>query len=94
MRIMGFLALIPTAVLLTASFFVLFAIERSAGTGLKAFGRFVAALLIIVAALIFSKGVYTVVTGKCPMMQVMQEMCHMMGKQPSAQTDSSFIKCQ
>ncbi len=79
MRIMGFLALIPTSVLLTAAFFVLFAVEKVAGQGLRTFGKFVAVLLIIIAALIFSKGVYTVVTGKCPMMKMMQEMCPMMG---------------
>jgi len=78
MRIMGFLALIPASVLLTAAFFVLFAVEKAAGKGLKTFGKFVAVLLIVVAAFIFSKGVYTVVTGKCPMAQVMQEMCSLM----------------
>jgi hypothetical protein len=79
MRMMGFLALIPTAVLLTASFFVLFAAEKVAARGLKMFGKAVAALLIIIAALVFSKGVYTVVTGECPMMKMAQEMCPMMG---------------
>jgi hypothetical protein len=78
MRIMGFLALIPASALLTAAFFILFAVEKAAGQGLKAFGKFVAVLLIIVAALIFSKGVYTVVTGKCPIAQVMQDMCPLM----------------
>lgn len=76
MRFMGLIVLIPTSVLLTASFFVLFAIEKVAGQGLKTFGRVVAALLIIVAVLLLSVGVYTVSTGRHLMMQ---QMCPMMG---------------
>lgn len=75
MRILGFLALIPASVLLTAAFFVLFSVEKAAGKGLKTFGKFTAVLLIVVAALIFLKGAYTVVTGNCPMMKAMKEMC-------------------
>jgi hypothetical protein len=87
MRIMGFLALIPVSALLTAAFFILFAVEKAAGKGLKTFGKFVAVLLITAAALIFSKGVYTVVTGKCSVIQVMQDMCPIMGKRAPAQED-------
>ena len=53
MRWMGLMALIPTAGLLTVSFFVLFAVEKVHGKNLKTFGKAVAAILIIVASLIF-----------------------------------------
>ncbi len=79
MRIMGFIVFIPASMLLAASFFVLFAIEKVKGNGLKTFGKLVAAILIIVSALIFAKGVYTITTGKCPMMQAMQGMQGMKG---------------
>ena len=80
MRWMGLMALIPTAGLLTVSFFVLFAVEKVHGKNLKTFGKAVAAILIIVASLIFSKGVYTLVTGDCP---IMKAMCGMKGGQMS-----------
>jgi hypothetical protein len=75
MRWMGLIAFIPTAGFLTISFFVLFAVEKVNGKNLKTFGKAVAAILIIAALLIFSKGVYTLVTGKCPIMNVIQGMC-------------------
>ena len=74
MRILGFIVFIPASMLLAASFFVLFAVEKAKESGLKTFGKLVAAILIIVSALIFAKGIYTIATGKCPMMQAMQGM--------------------
>ena len=77
MRILGFIVFIPASMLLTASFFVLFAIEKVKENGLKAFGKVVAAILIIVSVLIFAKGIYTIATGKCPMMEEMRGACSM-----------------
>ncbi len=77
MRILGFIVFIPASMLLTASFFVLFAVEKVKENGLKTFGKLVAVILIIVSALMFAKGIYTVATGKCPMMQAMEGMCSM-----------------
>ncbi len=77
MRMMGVLVLIPASALLTASFFVLFALERAKEKGLKNFGKVVAVVLIVVSALLYAKGIYTIATGKCPMMQDMQGMCPM-----------------
>ena len=77
MRILGFIVFIPASMLLAVSFFVLFAVEKVKENGLKTFGKLVAAILIIVSALMFAKGVYTVATGKCPIMQAMQGMCPM-----------------
>jgi hypothetical protein len=79
MRIFGFIVFIPASMLLTASFFVLFAIEKVKEKGLKTFGKLVAAILIIVSALIFAKGIYTVATGKCPIMEAMCPMGKGMG---------------
>lgn len=77
-RLIGLLAIIPTAVLLTISFFVLFTLCKIETEGLKAFGYVVATLLWIAAALVLSVGIYTVYTGHHPMKCMMQEM--MQGK--------------
>jgi len=89
-RLVGLLAIVPATVLLTISFFVLFSIRKAETQGLKAFGYVVAALLWISALAIFSLGIYTVATGRHPMMCTMQEMMktkmHMMkptGMMPS-----------
>lgn len=81
-RLIGLLAIIPTAVLLTISFFVLFTLRTIKANGLKAFGYVIAVLLWIAAALVFSAGVYRVSTGRCIMQKMMQcKMQEMMGVQ-------------
>lgn len=76
-RLMGVYAIIPTALLLAVSFFVLFAIRKIEVYGLRVFGYIVAAILWIAALLVFSAGAYTVYTGRhampCPMMEMMQK---------------------
>jgi hypothetical protein len=74
LRIAGLFAVIPTAVLLTISFFVLFVIRKTEVGGLKAFGYTVAVLLWVAALLVFSAGLYTFSTGRPPMMCMMQQM--------------------
>lgn len=75
-RLIGLFAIIPTAVLLTVSFFVLFTIRKIETSGLKAFGYVVTAVLWIAALLVFSAGVYTVYTGRktmfCPKKEMMR----------------------
>lgn len=78
-KILGIYTIIPTALLLTISFFVLYALQRPETKGLKAFGYVIAALLWISALLIFSTGIYTITTGKHPVISAMQEICPMMG---------------
>ncbi|MDD4879689.1 MAG: hypothetical protein PHR22_04465 [Candidatus Omnitrophica bacterium] len=83
MRMMGVLVLIPASALLTASFFVLFALERVKEAGLKNFGKVVAVVLLVVSVLLYAKGIYTIATGSCPMMESKSPMCGMgmgMGK--------------
>lgn len=73
-RVLGLFAIIPATVLLTISFFVLFALRKVEAAGLKAFGYVVAALLWLGALMVFSLGIYTVSTGRHPMMSMMQGM--------------------
>ena len=87
-RVLGLLAIIPATVLLTISFFVLFALRKVEAAGLKAFGYVVAALLWLGALMVFSLGIYTVSTGRHPMMSIMQGMMGqqmMKGKMPMMQ---------
>jgi len=88
---MGIFAIIPTTLVLTVSFFVLFALREVKSNVLKAFGYVVAALLWLSALLVFSGGVYTLATGKCPMQKMMQKrgmVCHeMMDKQMMVDKD-------
>lgn len=86
-RVMGLFAIIPIALLLTISFFVLFAIRKAQEQGLKAFGYVIAALLWIGAVLVFSAGVYTISTGHHPGLEMMQQMMKykMQGMMPAGQ---------
>jgi len=88
----GLLAVVPVAVLLTISFFVLFAVRKIDTHGLKVFGYVVATLLWVAAAVIFSLGVFSITKDggmPCPMMQMMtrdraprHEMMKGLGKGP------------
>ena len=75
-KLMGLFALIPTALLLTVSFFVLFALRKVETQALKAFGYVIAVLLWVGALLVFSAGLYTMSTGRCPMMSMMSKMSY------------------
>lgn len=85
-RVMGLFAFIPVAFILTVSFFVLCVLRKIEEKGLRAFGYVVAALLWGAALLVFAAGVYTISTGRHPLMCMMQEMmrgkgqCMMMGQ--------------
>ncbi len=73
-RFMGLFAIIPITMLLTVSFFVLFTIRKLNSKGLKVFGYVIAALLWTCAVLFFSMGIYTMSTGRCPIMYKMHKM--------------------
>lgn len=62
-RFFGLLAIIPTTILLTISFFVLFANRKVEQQNLKTFGTIIAVLLWLSAALVFSTGIYSLSTG-------------------------------
>jgi len=86
-RVLGLFALVPVAVLLTISFFVLLVLRKIEDSGLRIFGYVVATLLWIAAALVFMVGVYTFSSGQAPMGCMMsqmmgQKMPVMMGRTP------------
>jgi hypothetical protein len=87
-RFIGVFTIIPATLLLTVSFFVLFALRKLESQGLKAFGYVIAAMLWVSALLVFSCGVYTISTGRHPVVDMMQGMMsghmqQMMGHQRS-----------
>ena len=65
-RLIGLLAAIPMTMLLTVSFFVLFAVRKQESQGLKAFGYFVTVLLWCSALLVLSCSIYVLSTGRSP----------------------------
>ncbi|MBP7217095.1 MAG: hypothetical protein KBA46_07440 [Candidatus Omnitrophica bacterium] len=73
-RLAGLFSLIPFSLLLTVSFFILFALRKVELPGLKAFGYVVAALVWAASVVVFSAGIYTISTGRCPMMARMGAM--------------------
>lgn len=58
MRLSYLLAIVPISILLTISFFVLFAMRKVEGKALKAFGYVVASFLWLAALVVFSGAVY------------------------------------
>ncbi len=62
-HMVGLVALIPTMMLLTVSYFVLFANRKVEGGPLKTFGTAVAVLLWVVAGIILSLGILVLVAG-------------------------------
>jgi ABC-type Na+ efflux pump permease subunit len=72
-RLIGVFALVPATMLLTVSYFVLFAQRKVDGGALKAFGYVVAALLWLGSVLFAGAGMYTLATGRCPMMAAMAQ---------------------
>ncbi|MCX5700593.1 MAG: hypothetical protein NTZ63_03545 [Candidatus Omnitrophica bacterium] len=74
-RLLGVFAVIPCSVLLTISFFVLFALRKVEQKELKLFGFAVAVMLWISAGLVLSCGIFHIVTGK----PLMRPPCPMMG---------------
>jgi hypothetical protein len=73
-RLIGTFAILPASILLTISFFVLVVLRKTEGSGLKAFGYVVAALLWASTLLVFSMGIYVLSTGRHPMMKMMEGM--------------------
>lgn len=89
-RFLGLFAIIPTAVLLTISFFVLVVVRKTEAQALKAFGQVIAVLLWVGAALVFSVGVYTISTGQHPMMNMMHQMMKQSMMGPSMRAPSTM----
>lgn len=62
-KFFGLFSIIPATLLLTVSFFVLFAMKKSDQNGLKSFGMVIAVLLWLSAALVFSIGIFVTASG-------------------------------
>lgn len=77
-RVLGVFAVIPAAIFLTISFFVLVVIRKIEGGALKAFGYVVSLLLWIAALLVITVGAYTIATGRHPLFSIMQKHMQMM----------------
>lgn len=72
-RLLGLFAIIPISLLLTVSFFVLISVKNVQSKALKTFGYVVTALLWAAAIAAFSIGIYVIITGKHPMIEMMQQ---------------------
>ncbi|MCX5712056.1 MAG: hypothetical protein NTY47_03160 [Candidatus Omnitrophica bacterium] len=92
MRLCGMFAFIPATVLLTISFFVLLTLRKAESQGLKAFGYVVAAFLWLSSTIILGAGAYTLATGHCPMMKMMQ-MNKMNCKMPMSMMPQGKMDC-
>ena len=92
-RLVGLFAMIPATLLLTVSFFVLLVVRKAEPHGLKAFGYVIAGLLWACTLLIFAAGVYTISTGRHPLLAAIHHMgapkhctmtdCHMSQMAPA-----------
>ena len=73
------IAIVPISLLLTLSFFVLSALHKIEGKGLKAFGYVVASFLWLAALVVFSGAVYHMAKGcgkmECMLQQKMKAGC-------------------
>lgn len=73
-RMMGLFVIVQATLLLTVSFFVLFAMRKIEAQGLKTFGYVITALLWLAALMLFSTGIYKISTGRPSLGCMMQEM--------------------
>jgi hypothetical protein len=74
-RLLGVFSIVPATVLLTAAFLVFWAVRKVDVEGLKSFGRIIGLLFCASACLVYSVGVFAVITGKHPMLEM--ERCMM-----------------
>ena len=68
---LGIMAIVPTTLLLAISFFVMVTVRKIEKGALKSFGHILAALLCIIALLVFAIGMYVVSAGYCPIVNKM-----------------------
>ena len=77
LRLSYLMAIVPIAVLLTASFFVLFTLRKIEEKGLRGFGYVVAGFLWLAALVVFSGAVYNLARGSAVMKGTMQQKMKM-----------------
>ena len=71
-RLLGVFTIVPGTILLTLCFFVLLAVEKAAGEGVRRLGKSVAVLLCICAGLVFGAGLFALATGVHPAVLVLR----------------------
>ncbi len=77
LKLSHLMAIVPIAVLLTVSFFVLFTLRKIEEKGLKGFGYVVAGFLWLAALVVFSGAVYKLAQGSAVMPGMMQQKMKM-----------------
>ncbi len=93
-RLLGLFTIIPITIFLTISFFVLFALSKVNSKNLRNFGITIAILLWVSASLVLSVGIYTLVTGKHPMMRMHKAMMRDMMKHCGAMAPKGTMPAQ
>ncbi len=73
LKLSHLMAIVPVAVLLTLSFFVLFTIREVKEKGLKVFGYAVVSLLWLATLVVFSRAIYNIGKGSVMARCMMQE---------------------
>ena len=73
-RFMGLFTLIPITLLLTLGFFVNFAASKTEDSMLKSFSKVLSWLIHICAILIAIVGLFIIITGRHPLMMMMERM--------------------
>ena len=71
-NILGLFTIIPTTMFLMVSFFVMLGVEKAERANLKKFGKVVAVLLWLCAAIIFGLGLYVFITGHHPALTLIE----------------------
>ena len=75
LRMTGFFTILPAAILLTISYFVLFTARKlEPSDRLRGLARFVAGLLWLAMALVLAMGAYIVTTGNHPLVAILREL--------------------
>ena len=77
LRLSYLMAIVPISVLLTVSFFVLFALRKIEEKALKGFGYVVVGFLWLAALVVFSGAVYKMAQGPASMKGMMQQKMKM-----------------
>jgi len=73
LRLSSLIAIVPIAILLTISFFVLLAMRKIEEKGLKAFGYVVVSFLWLATLVVFSGAIYNIAGGSTAMRAMMQQ---------------------
>ncbi len=89
LRLVHLLAIVPIAMLLTVSFFVLFTLSKIEEKALKAFGYIVVGFLWLATLVVFSGAVYKMTQGPRPMKSMMQQKMKMDCMSKMMQKDNS-----